>query len=207
MKKNKSKKRILWEYAEAIITALILALIIRAYVVQAFKIPTGSMVSTLQVGDHILVNKFAYGVKMPFSEKRILVFNEPHRGEIVVFRYPVDPKRDFIKRIMAVGGDTIEVRDKVVYRNGEPLLDEPYAKNRDENIIPGDLEPRDNFGPVTLPEGKYFMMGDNRDYSYDSRFWGFVDRKDIRGKALIIYWSWDSEKHLPRFDRIGKLVN
>jgi signal peptidase I len=203
---RRSKKRLFWEYFEAIVTALILALIIRAYVVQAFKIPTGSMIDTLWIGDHILVNKFIYGLKVPFSDDRFVVFKEPQRGDIVVFKYPEDPKRDFIKRVVAVGGDTVEGRDKGIFINGRPV-EEPYVKHRDRETKPREIDPRDNFGPIRVPEGKFFCMGDNRDYSYDSRYWGFVDFEEIKGKALIIYWSWDSEKHLPRMGRIAKLVH
>jgi signal peptidase I len=201
--KKKSKLR---EYAEAIIVALILALIIRAFVVQAFKIPSGSMKPTLLVGDHILVLKFIYGTKIPFTDKRILVFTEPKRGDIIVFRYPQDPTRDFIKRVIGVGGDVVEERNKVVYINGKPLH-EPYVQHTDNDIRPLSKDVRDNFGPVYVPEGKLFVMGDNRDQSYDSRYWGFVDMKDVKGKAFIIYWSWDRTKHLPRLNRIGKLIH
>ncbi len=203
---KKSKKRVIWEYTEAIITALILALFIRAYVVQAFKIPTGSMKPTLLVGDHILVNKFIYGIKLPFSDKKFLVLKKPERGDIIVFKYPEDPKRDFIKRIVAVEGDVIESRDKIIYINGK-RVEEPYVRHTDRSISPGRVEPRDNFGPYLVPKGKYFVMGDNRDQSYDSRYWGYVDASDIKGKAFIIYWSWDSKKHLPRLSRIARLVH
>jgi len=200
---KKDRKRLIREYAEAIITALLLALLIRTFVIQAFKIPSGSMVTTLLIGDHILVNKFIYGTKIPFSDKRVLVFKSPEREDIIVFRYPENPKKDFIKRVIGVENDIIESRDKAIYVNGEEIR-EPYASHTDNTIRPrGD--PRDNFGPLIVPDDKIFVMGDNRDQSYDSRFWGFVDVKDIRGKALIIYWSWDREKWL-RFNRIGRLV-
>lgn len=200
----KTKKQIFKEYLEAIITALLIALIIRAYVVQAFKIPSGSMVPTLLVGDHLLVNKFIYGIKIPFSDKRILVFKKPQKGDIIVFRYPEDPSRDFIKRVIATEGDVVEERNKVVYVNGQPLK-EPYVQHTDSRIK-GPFEPRDNFGPYIVPKNKLFVMGDNRDQSYDSRYWGYVDLKDVKGKAFIIYWSWDSEKNMVRFNRIGKLI-
>lgn len=200
----KSKKKLLWEYTEAIVTALILALIIRAYIVQAFKIPSGSMIPTLLIGDHILVNKFIYGTKIPLTDKKILVWRSPERGDIIVFKYPENPKKDFIKRVIATGGDVIEERDKIVYVNGKPLY-EPYAYHVDRTIRPGGNDPRDNFGPVVVPKDKVFVMGDNRDQSYDSRYWGFVDMKDIRGKALLIYWSWDPDNWL-RFNRIGRLI-
>jgi signal peptidase I len=202
---KKDKKTILWEYTKAIVTALILALFIRTYFIQAFKIPSGSMIPTLLVGDHILVNKFIYGTKLPFSDKRFLGIRKPARGDIIVFKYPEDPSRDFIKRVVAVGGDVIESRKKAIYLNGK-RLDEKYVQYTDTSSNPRGFEPRDNFGPYIVPKDKCFMMGDNRDHSYDSRYWGYVDLSDVRGEALIIYWSWDGERHFPRFDRIGRLV-
>ena len=200
---TKDKKRLIKEYAEAIITALLLALIIRAYIIQAFKIPSGSMIPSLLIGDHILVTKFIYGTKIPFSDKSILVFKQPGKGDIIVFKYPEDPKKDFIKRVVAAGGDTLEERNKIIYVNGKEVT-EPYAYHGDSFVRPrGD--PRDNFGPLIVPENKVFVMGDNRDQSFDSRYWGFVDIKAIKGKALIIYWSWDPGNRL-RFNRIGRLV-
>lgn len=194
-----------WEYTKAIITALILALIIRAFVVQAFKIPSGSMLPTLLIGDHILVNKFIYGTKIPFTDKRILQFTKPQRGDIVVFRYPEDPDRDFIKRIVAIEGDIIGGMNKKVVLNRE-ILKEPYIQHTDNSNNIGDILQRDNFGPYLVPKGKVFVMGDNRDQSYDSRFWGYLDIKGIKGKAFIIYWSWDNTKKFPRLNRIGKLI-
>jgi len=201
----KRKKGIVREYAEAIITALLLALIIRAYVVQAFKIPSGSMIPTLLVGDHILVTKFIYGTKIPFTDKKILVFREPRRNDVIVFKYPKDPDRDFIKRVIGVEGDVVEERNKVVYVNGKPL-NEPYIQHTDNDIRSIGMDVRDNFGPIYVPKGKLFVMGDNRDQSFDSRYWGFVDVSAVKGKAFIIYWSWDSNRHLPRLNRIGRLV-
>lgn len=200
----KSKKRIFREYLEAIITALILALIIRTFVVQAFKIPSGSMIPTLLIGDHILVNKFIYGIEIPFTDKKILMFRKPRRGDIIVFKYPENPKKDFIKRVVAIEDDVIEERDKAIYLNGQRVI-EPYAYHYDKYVRPNRFDPRDNFGPLVVPKGKVFVMGDNRDQSYDSRYWGFVDLKDIRGKALIIYWSWDPNNWL-RYNRIGRLI-
>lgn len=200
----KSKKQLLWEYTEAIITALILALLIRAYVVQAFKIPSGSMIPTLLIGDHILVNKFIYGTEIPFTDKKILAFRRPEKGDIIVFKYPENPKKDFIKRVVAIEGDVIEERNKVVYVNGQPVT-EPYIRHNDSIVRSGGFDPRDNFGPITVPKDKLFVMGDNRDQSYDSRYWGFVDLKEIRGEALIIYWSWDPNSWV-RFSRIGRLI-
>ncbi len=200
----KSKKRLLWEYVEAIVTALILALIIRAYIIQAFKIPSGSMIPTLLIGDHILVNKFIYGTRIPLTDRKILIWRSPEKGDIIVFKYPENPKKDFIKRVIATGGDVIEEKDKTVYVNGKALI-EPYAHHFDQSVRLAGHDPRDNFGPVVVPQGKLFVMGDNRDQSYDSRYWGFVDLKDIRGKALVIYWSWDPDNWL-RFNRIGRLI-
>ena len=200
----KDKRKLLKEYVEAIVIALLLALVIRTFVVQAFKIPSGSMIPTLLIGDHILVNKFIYGIKIPFTEKKILMFNEPERGDVIVFKYPENPKKDFIKRVIAVEGETIEEKDKVVYVNGK-VMNEPYAHHYDRYLRPGGHDPRDTFGPVTVPADKVFVMGDNRDQSYDSRYWGFVDLHDIRGEAFIIYWSWDTNDWV-RFNRIGRLI-
>jgi signal peptidase I len=200
----KSKKNLIWEYTEAIITALILALVIRAYVIQAFKIPSGSMIPTLLIGDHIMVNKFIYGTTIPFTDKRILILRNPEKGDIIVFKYPENPKKDFIKRVIATGGDVIEEKNKVVYVNGQALK-EPYAVHSDASVRPPGNDPRDNFGPIKVPKGKLFMMGDNRDQSYDSRYWGFVDLKEVLGEALIIYWSWNPDDWV-RFNRMGRLI-
>jgi signal peptidase I len=196
----------IWEYAKAIITALILALIIRAYIVQAFKIPSGSMLQTLLIGDHILVNKFMYGTEIPFTDKRVLILTKPKRGDIVVFKYPEDPSRDFIKRVIGIEGDIVEGKNKTIHINGKPVT-EPYVQHTDSAQQYGGVMQRDNFGPYLVPRDKFFVMGDNRDQSYDSRYWGYVDLKEIRGKAFIIYWSWDSSKTMPRFGRIGKLIH
>ena len=201
-----NKKKRIWEYAKAIITALILAMLIRAYIIQAFKIPSGSMTPTLLIGDHILVNKFLYGTKIPFSGKRVFMFKKPERGDIIVFKYPENPSKDFIKRVVAAEGDVIESKNKIIHVNGSKV-NEPYARHTDSSMRPMGIEPRDNFGPVIVPKNKYFVMGDNRDQSYDSRYWGYVDIKDVKGKALILYWSWDSEKNWVRFGRIGGLVH
>lgn len=196
------KHKSLWrEYAEALIVALVLAMVIRTFIVQAFKIPSESMLETLQVGDHLLVNKFLYGVKWPFTNTYIVKGADPQRGDIIVFEYPNNPILDYIKRIVGVPGDVIEVRNKQLYRNGQPVK-EAYIRN----IEPNRIEPtRDNFGPVTVPADKYFVMGDNRDNSQDSRFWGFVDRSAIRGKAWRIYWSSEGLGNV-RWNRFGKLV-
>ncbi len=198
---NPRWQTMLKEYAEALIVALILAFFIRSFVVQAFKIPSGSMLQTLQIGDHLLVSKFAYGVKIPFTHMMIFEREGPQHGDIIVFEFPEDPSKDFIKRVIGLPGDVIEIRDKQVFRNGV-LLDEPYIQHVDRSKT---VPRRDNFGPVMVPENKYFVMGDNRDESYDSRFWGFVERNTIAGKALILYWSWASLTDI-RWERIGQLV-
>ena len=208
------QKSLVREYAEAIIIAILLALVIRAFVVQAFKIPSGSMKSTLLIGDHILVNKFIYGIKLPILNKELLHLSDPKRKDIIVFRYPVDESKDFIKRVIGLPGDTVRIQDKKVYVN-DKLLDEPYAVHSDERILPAMASPRDNMGPIAVPPGNLFVMGDNRDESYDSRFWKFVKISEIKGKAFIIYWSWNSEGEFTwnpsesfiRWNRIGKLLH
>ena len=198
-RKPRGKKSLWREYAEALAVALILAFVIRTFIVQAFKIPSESMLETLQVGDHLLASKFAYGVKIPFTDTYIYKGEEPARGDIIIFRYPNDKSVDYIKRIIGVPGDVIEVRDKQLYRNGQPVK-ESYIRHTD----PTGREPvRDNYAPVTVPPSKYFVMGDNRDNSLDSRFWGFVDRSDIKAKAWRIYWSWGGLGDI-RWSRIGQ---
>ncbi len=208
-----TKKSTFREYLEALIIALIIALFIRTFIVQAFKIPSGSMESTLLIGDHIFVNKFIYGIRIPVLGKRIFAFKKPQRRDVIVFVFPEDKSKDFIKRVVGVEGDVIEIKDKNLYLNGE-LQDEPYTQFVEEGrIIPS----RDNFGPVQIPEGKIFVEGDNRDRSYDSRFWGFVDINEVIGKAFIIYfsikkrpadkwfefWKWPGRI---RWGRVGDLI-
>jgi signal peptidase I len=200
----KSKSKFV-EYAEAIIIAILIAFFIRTFIVQAFKIPSGSMKPTLLIGDHILVNKFIYGVKIPFIRKNLISISEPKRDDVIVFIYPEDRSKDFIKRVIGVGGDTIEIRNKKIFLNGLPFQD-THGVYVDDFIIPGTIQPRDNFGPMTVPKGAVFTMGDNRDQSYDSRFWGVVDLKDVLGKAFIMYWSWNREDHNVRWSRLGRLV-
>lgn len=207
----KRKKPWYREYSEALIVAAILALIIRTFVVQAFKIPSGSMEDTLLVGDHLLVNKFIYGTQVPFTDARILPLRHPERGDIIVFEFPEDEdapyfkRRDFIKRVIGTPGDTVEVRKKDVYINGE-LYRIPQEVHKEPGVLPPDYGPRDFTGPVKVPEGQYFVMGDNRDRSFDSRFWGFVDASKIKGLAFIKYWSWDREEKWPRWNRIGRTI-
>ena len=200
------RKHIVREYAESIVIAIILALIIRTFIVQAFKIPSGSMEDTLAVGDHILVNKFIYGTKIPFTDSRILKIRDPKRGDVIVFEYPEDPSKDFIKRIVGTPGDVVQVRDKKVYINNE-LYENPHEVHKEKEIIPQAQNPRDNTKLITVPPDAYFVMGDNRDRSYDSRFWGFVKDEKIKGLAFNKYWSWDKEKFRVRFGSIGKLID
>ncbi|MBW6512426.1 MAG: signal peptidase I [Desulfuromonadaceae bacterium] len=208
-KTHKSKVR---EWVEAIIVAALLALVIRSLVVQAYKIPSGSMEDTLLIGDHLLVNKFIYGTKLPFIDERFLVLREPQRGDVVVFEFPEDrdqsyfKRRDFIKRVIGVPGDKIEISNKQVFVNGQPLALE-QAVFKEPNVLPQTLSPRDNFGPVVVPPESLFVMGDNRDRSYDSRFWGFVAYDALKGLAFIKYWSWDADKFFPRFGRIGRPID
>lgn len=161
--------------------------------VRAFKLPTAAMNPTLLVGDRIITEL------EPYKHER------PKRGDIIVFKYPGDPERDFIKRIIAVEGDTIQSIDKVIFLNDAPL-DEPYAIHRDSEIKPGGDDPRDNFGPYVIPDGTLFVMGDNRDETYDSRYWGYVRADEVIGKAIYIYWSWDAENESVRYERIGRTI-
>lgn len=203
------------EWSEALIVAVVLALIIRTFLFQAFKIPSGSMLDTLLIGDHLLVNKFIYGTTVPGLDGQYLKVRDPERGDVVVFEFPGDEgksffeKRDFIKRVIGLPGDLIEVKAKQVYVNGQPFS-VPQEKHKDQEMVPSVASPRDFSGPIKVPENSYFVMGDNRDFSFDSRFWGYVHRSKIKGKAFIKYWSWNSEGdllHKIRFSRIGRLIN
>lgn len=199
-----SKNKVL-EWIKSILIALIIALFIRTFFVQAYKIPSGSMIPTLLVGDYLLVNKITFGIRNPIKDDFIYQWNMPKRQEIVVFTYPIDKKLDFIKRVIGLPGDTVEIINKKVFVNGKPL-EEPYVQFTDNEIYPKEISPRDNFGPIKVPSGQLFVLGDNRDQSYDSRFWGFVPISSLKGKALIIYFSWDSEKGIIRFRRIGSFI-
>jgi signal peptidase I len=205
MERTIKSKSTIREYAEAIGMALLLALFIRTFIVQAFKIPSGSMIPTLQIGDHILVNKLAYGVRVPFLEQYLATFQKVQRGDVIVFIFPEDRSKDFIKRVIAVAGDRVEVRDKKVYINGKQV-DDPHAHFEGEEPQAAGLASHDGYGPRVVPENHIFVMGDNRDRSYDSRFWGFVDLNDVRGKAFFIYWSWDGGDRWVRWERLGSLI-
>ena len=231
-----SEKKPFWrEYGEALFIAFILALVIRAFLVQAFSIPSGSMQPTLLIGDYLLVNKFTYGIRNPLTNKVWIPIGTPQRGDVVVFIYPQDPTKDFIKRVIGLPGDRIQIINKKVLINGK-VFETPQAVYDDPLVIPPPHSPtesaRDNMGPVTVPANSYFVMGDNRDHSYDSRFWGFVPMDAFRGKALFIYFSWQGpsgESFFPaflgglkglvfhlswnsndfrvRWDRIGKIIH
>ena len=231
------------EWVKSIGLALLLFLVIRTFLVQAFKIPTGSMENTLLVGDFLLVNKLAYGASTPHEipllgleipSVRIPGYDTPDRGDIVVFEYPLDRSLDYVKRCIALPGDTVEMHDKVLYINGQPQQ-EPYVQHGDPNIqrsrgrsssgarfawqkdylteeghrrLGDNYTPtRDNFGPIYVPEGHYFCLGDNRDFSSDSRYWGFVPANLIEGRPVILYFSWNRRRFMPRFDRIGAIID
>jgi signal peptidase I len=200
-KKVKSTFR---EYGEAIVMALLLALFIRTFIVQAFKIPSGSMIPTLQIGDHILVNKLAYGVRIPFLDHYVAQFKTPQRGDVVVFIFPEDRSKDFIKRVIGTAGDTVEIRNKKIYINGEAIDDSHAYFEGDE--VPGGVQIKDDYPPKKVPDNHIFVMGDNRDKSYDSRFWGYVDLNDVKGKAFLIYWSWDGGDRWVRWERLGGII-
>jgi len=204
------RKSTLREYFESIIIAVVLALFIRTFVVQAFKIPSGSMENNLLIGDHLLVNKFITGHAAVAFERTLLPFGTIARGDILVFKHPDEPERDLIKRVIGLPGETLEMRAKKIYINGQPL-DEPYV----HFLMPPSASTessqpnlRERYGPVTLPANRYFMMGDNRDNSEDSRYWGFLPRANVKGKALLIYWSYDANSPtLTRWDRMFRLVH
>ena len=194
------KKSVAREYLESIVVAVILALFIRTFAIQAFKIPTGSMESNLLIGDHLLVNKLVYSPSASPLEDRLLGKRPIERGHVVVFKFPDDPNRDFIKRVVGLPGETVEIRNKKVYIDGEPL-DEPYVQFLDPPRSPDDPEyglrsdgVRDSWGPRVVPEGHLLVLGDNRDNSRDSRFWGFLARDQVKGRALIVYWSYDADR-------------
>jgi len=212
--KTEDSKAVDWrgqlrELANMVVFVICFVVVVNVFMIQAFKIPSGSMLPTLQIGDHLLVNRFIYGLRLPsfmyglrlpFPSKLLVPISTPKHGDIIVFRFPLDPKTDYIKRVVGLPGDTVEVRDKTVYINGQRATD-PHAHFTDGMIPDISRGPRDEFGPVQVPKDSLFVMGDNRDNSYDSRFWGFVPEENVLGKAFIIYWSWDLEKDLASLDR------
>jgi signal peptidase I len=197
------------EYFESIAIAVILALFIRTFVVQAFKIPTGSMENNLLVGDHLLVNKFVFAPTASGPERVVLPVRDIKRGDIVVFKYPEEPERDFIKRVIGLPGETLELRHKKVYINGTPI-DEPYVhflvppSTEGQEVAAYDV--RENYGPVTVPANHYFVMGDNRDNSQDSRWWGYLPRENVKGKALMVYWSFEADREEYQREGLGAAI-
>lgn len=207
------KKSTVREYYEAFLIAVIFVNFARIFAFQAFKIPSGSMEDNLKVGDHIIVNKFIFG---PLSGPlhNVVPIREIRRGDIIVFRYPMQPETDFVKRVIGLPGDTISIKDKVVHVNGKPL-DEPYVVHTDPTTYPDQPElpepyrSRDQFRPFPVPEGQYFAMGDNRDQSSDSRYWGTVPRSLIKGRAFMVYWSFDLKPPPPgsaNIERVKELA-
>lgn len=223
--------RWMWEGIKAVSTAIVLFLLIRTFLVEAFKIPTGSMENTLMVGDFLLVNKAVYGAEVPVFHTRLPGYNEPKHGDVVVFLPPHDPTKNYVKRIVGIPGDTLEMRSKVLYINGDPQI-EPYVHHVDRYSEPADsrmlwqrdylvdgvarstYDPtRDSWGPIVVPEGKYFALGDNRDNSEDSRYWGFLDSSSIRGRPMFVYYSFVRDPLQPfswltdvRWRRIGEAI-
>lgn len=229
---KQSPGRVAWEWAKSLSVALILFLIIRSFLVEAFKIPTGSMENTLLVGDFLLVNKAVYGAQVPFTNLRLPAFDEPEKGDVVVFRYPRDPSKNYVKRLIGVPGDTLAMRAGVLYVNGEQQGEDyvrhvqpdgdhydPQFEWQKDYLAPGvDLSSyhptRDDWGPIIVPEDKFFVLGDNRDNSLDSRYWGFVDRDLIKGRPLIIYYSFEKDRLSPlpwltevRWSRVGNVIH
>ena len=204
------KKKFIKEYLEPIVIAVLIALFIRAFIVQAFKIPSSSMEPTLLIGDHLLVSKFIYGIKIPFTDMKLFDFKKPKRGDIIVFIYPKDRSKDFIKRVIGTEGEKLEIIQKKIYVNDQ-LVADPWGYYSEKSDWTKYLQPMEKFGPVIVPPNSLFVLGDNRDNSQDSRFWGFVNVNAVKGKALIIYFSWNgyAENLLEkiRWLRFGKLIH
>jgi len=204
------RKKIFKEYIEPIVIAVLIALFIRAFVIQAFKIPSSSMEPTLQVGDHILVSKFIYGIKIPFTDIKLFQYNKPRRGDIIVFIYPKDHSKDFIKRVIGTEGDKVEVVRNKIYIN-DKVMEDPWGRYEEKIDWRKYFQPMERYGPEIVPKDSLFVLGDNRDNSQDSRFWGFVNLSAVKGKALIIYFSWNgrAEDFLGkvRWARFGKLIH
>jgi signal peptidase I len=203
------KKKFFKDYVEPVVLAVLIALFIRTFVIQAFKIPSGSMEPTLQVGDYLMVNKFIYGIKIPLTETKVFQFMNPQRGDVIVFPYPVDPSKDFIKRVIGMGGEKVEIIQSKIYIN-DRLISDPWGHFE---IIGSEeyLQRIENFGPVVVPKDSLFVMGDNRNNSEDSRFWGFLRVNTVVGKAFILYFSWNPNAenlwNTIRWLRIGRLIH
>lgn len=212
-RRNQSLTR---EYYEAILVAVIFALFVRTFVVQAFQVPSGSMEQTVLVGDHMLVNKFVYAPHGDNGFERLLPYRKPRRGDVFVFKFPVNPDRDFIKRVVGLPGDRVEGKNKEIAVNGVPFPDTHTYHTDPHNTYPADenlpemYRKRDNFGPVEIPADGFWAMGDNRDNSYDSRFWGPVPRDNVKGRALLVYWSYEAEPDSAEWhglaDKVGRLA-
>lgn len=189
------------EYVEALLVAVGIALFIRTFLLQAFRIPSASMQGTLLIGDFLLADKITYGPKVPFTGWKVPGLRDPVVGDVLIFEYPLDPDRDFIKRCVAVAGQTVEIRDKVLYVDGQRAVDPPFSMYTDPRILPKDTtnSVRDNYGPKKVPGGAIFVMGDNRDNSEDSRYWGFLPLEAVKAKARILYWSWAPDPEAPEW--------
>lgn len=217
------QEHLVLDYARTFFPVIIVVLVLRTFAFEPFNIPSGSMLPTLKVGDFILVKKYSYGIKLPLSYNKIIEVGEPERGDVVVFRYPPDPSKDYIKRVIGLPGDTVAYRDKTVYINGEPAVRgfiEPYngtGRERSAQVYREDLLGLEHDvllntrspsldGETVVPEGQYFVMGDNRDNSLDSRKWGFVEDRHLAGKAVMIWMNWDSQLGRPDWSRIGTSI-
>lgn len=203
---NWVKRFMTWllEYVDVGLSALVIALVIRSFVVEPFKIPSSSMENTLLIGDHLFVNRFLYGLRIPYLKTRPLAFRAPRRGDIVVFVPPHQPDKDFIKRVIGIPGDTIEIRNQEVWVNGAKVA-EPFVVHKDAGPWRRLVAPRDRMPKLTVPPGKYFMMGDNRDRSEDSRFWGFASFDRMKGNAFLIYFSWNPDPAVPAWNLLHKI--
>jgi signal peptidase I len=204
------KKRFIRDYLEPLIIAVLIALFVRAFVVQAFEIPSSSMEPTLLIGDYLLINKFTYGIRIPYTNVKFFQFKKPRREDVIVFIFPLDPSKDFIKRVIGTEGEKVEIIHNKIYIN-DRLIDDPWGHSVTNQIPRSYLQRMENFGPVVVPKDSLFVLGDNRDNSEDSRFWGFLNVNAVLGKALIFYFSWDQNAEnlfdKVRWSRIGKLIH
>lgn len=204
-----SKKERITANVKSILIALVIALGVRTFVVEAFDIPSGSMEPTLQIGDHILVNKFIYGIRIPFTDIRLMQFSRPERGDVVVFLFPLDRSKDFVKRVIATAGEKVQLIDNRIFINDKPIAD-PWGHFEPIPVAPWFLRNIEDYGPVVVPPDSYFVLGDNRNNSEDSRFWGFVANDDLVGKTMFIYFSWNAKSSTwwdrIRWSRFGKWI-
>jgi len=189
---------VIWDNVKSLLIAVVLAMIIKTSIVEAYKIPSASMEDTLLIGDFLIANKFIYGARLPLIDWRMPAIRDPEPGDVIIFKYPQDRVTNYIKRCVATGGQTVEIKDKVLYVDGEIFENPLHSKFEKDRIEPRTHTPRDNFGPYKVPRNFYFMMGDNRDNSSDSRFWGPVHRDLILGEAIFIHWSWEPDTNSPK---------